>query len=49
MVERLADLFEPRLCRVYAELFSDVIARRTGLHAEHLLARYERVPADAGP
>jgi Glycosyltransferase family 9 (heptosyltransferase) len=43
VVERLADLFEPRLCRVYAELFCDVIARRTGLHATHLLARYERV------
>lgn len=44
VVERLADLFEPRLCRVYAELFSEVIARRIPeLHAEHLLARYERV------
>ncbi len=44
VVERLADLFEPRLCRVYADLFSEVIARRlSDLHAEHLLARYERV------
>jgi hypothetical protein len=43
IVERLGDLFEPRLCSVYAELFSAVIARRTGLHAEHLVARYERV------
>jgi hypothetical protein len=44
VVERLADLFEPRLCRVYAELFSEVIARRIpGLHAHHLLARYERI------
>jgi hypothetical protein len=43
VVERLADLFEPRLCRVYAELFSDLIARKTGLHAEHLMARYERI------
>jgi hypothetical protein len=44
VVERLADLFEPRLCRVYAELFSQVIARRIpGLHAEHLVARYERI------
>ena len=43
VVERLADLFEPRLCSVYAEIFCDVIARRTGLHATHLLARYERV------
>jgi len=44
VVERLADLFEPRLCGVYADLFSEVIARRIpGLHAEHLLARYRRV------
>jgi ADP-heptose:LPS heptosyltransferase len=44
VVERLGDLFEPRLCHVYAELFSEVIARRIpGLHAEHLLARYRRV------
>jgi ADP-heptose:LPS heptosyltransferase len=44
VVERLADLFEPRLCRVYAELFSEVIAQRIpGLHAEHLMARYERI------
>jgi ADP-heptose:LPS heptosyltransferase len=44
VVERLADLFEPALCSVYADLFSQVIARRTlGLHADHLAARYERV------
>jgi hypothetical protein len=44
VVERLGDLFEPRLCSVYAALFSEVIARRIPeLHAEHLLARYERV------
>jgi hypothetical protein len=44
VVERLADLFEPRLCEVYADLFSEVIARRIpDLHAEHLAARYERV------
>ena len=44
VVERLADLFEPRLCGVYADLFSEVIARRIpDLHAEHLAARYERV------
>ncbi len=44
VVERLADLFEPRLCSVYAELFSQVIARRIpGLHPEHLVARYERI------
>jgi hypothetical protein len=44
VVERLADLFEPRLCRVYAELFAEVVARRIpGLHADHLVARYERI------
>jgi hypothetical protein len=44
VVERLGDLFEPRLCSVYADLFSEVIARRIPtLHAEHLLARYERI------
>jgi ADP-heptose:LPS heptosyltransferase len=44
VVERLADLFEPRLCGVYADLFTEIIARRIpDLHAEHLLARYERV------
>jgi hypothetical protein len=44
VVERLGDLFEPRLCSVYAELFSEVIARRIpGLHAEHLGARYQRI------
>ena len=44
VAERLADLFEPRLCEVYAGLFSEAIARRIpGLHAEHLVARYERV------
>ncbi len=44
VVEKLADLFEPSLCRVYADLFSQVIARRIpGLHADHLAARYERV------
>ncbi len=43
VVERLADLFEPRLCGVYADLFAEVVARRTGLHADHLTARYERV------
>jgi hypothetical protein len=46
VVERLGDLFEPRLCGVYAELFSEVIARRIpSLHADHLLARYRRVRA----
>ena len=44
VVERLADLFEPGLCRCYAELFSQVIARRIhGLHGDHLVARYERI------
>jgi len=44
VVERLGDLFEPRLCSVYADLFAEVIARRIpSLHAEHLVARYERV------
>ncbi len=46
VVERLADLFEPRLCGVYAELFSEVIARRNpALHASHLLTHYQRVRA----
>jgi hypothetical protein len=46
VVERLGDLFEPKLCSVYAEMFSEVIARRIhGLHAAHLAARYERVRA----
>lgn len=44
VVEKLADLFEPGLCRVYAGLFSQVIARRIpGLHGDHLAARYERI------
>jgi len=43
VVERLADLFEPRLCGVYAELFAEAIARTTDLHAPHLTARYARV------
>jgi hypothetical protein len=43
VIERLADLFEPSLCGVYAELFSEVIARRIGMHAQHLTARYHRV------
>ncbi len=44
VVERLGDLFEPRLCEVYAELFAEVVPRFIpGQHAEHLLARYKRV------
>lgn len=44
VVERLGDLFEPRLCHAYADLFSEVIARRIpGLHPKHLAARYQRI------
>lgn len=44
VVERLGDLFEPRLCSVYADLFAGVIARRIPeLHAEHLVQRYHRI------
>jgi ADP-heptose:LPS heptosyltransferase len=44
VVERLADLFEPRLCDVYADLFCQVIARAMPeLTAHHLRARYDRV------
>jgi hypothetical protein len=44
VVERLGDLFEPRLCDVYADLFAEVIARRIPtLHAKHVLARYQRI------
>lgn len=41
VVERLADLFEPRLCDVYAELFSEVIARSIpSLSQRQLVERY---------
>lgn len=44
VVERMADLFEPRLCDVYADLFSQVIARTTPeLNAQDLRVRYDRV------
>lgn len=44
VVERLADLFEPRLCDVYADLFSEVIARSIPeLNAADLRARYDRI------
>jgi ADP-heptose:LPS heptosyltransferase len=45
VVERLSDLFEPRLCDVYADLFSEVIGKALpdDLHAPHLAARYRRV------
>jgi ADP-heptose:LPS heptosyltransferase len=44
VVERLADLFEPRLCDIYASMFSEVIARSIpDVRAADLVARYERV------
>ena len=45
VVEGLCDLFEPRLCHVYADLFAAVIARRVpALHnVEHMVERYDRV------
>jgi ADP-heptose:LPS heptosyltransferase len=44
VVERLADLFEPSLCDVYAELFSEIIARSIpSLNQRDLLERYQRV------
>jgi len=44
VVERLADLFEPRHCDTYADLFSEVIAgSMPDLRAADLRARYDRV------
>jgi ADP-heptose:LPS heptosyltransferase len=44
VVERLADLFEPKLVDVYAGLFCEVIARvLPEFTAEQLLARFQRV------
>ena len=44
IVERLADLFEPQLCDVYARLFSHVIARALpDYSASDLLVRYRNV------
>ncbi len=44
LVERLADLFEPALCDVYAALFSTVIERALPeLRASDLQARYRQV------
>jgi ADP-heptose:LPS heptosyltransferase len=44
LVERMADLFEPNLCEVYAHIFSNVIARVIPeLNAGELAARYARV------
>ena len=44
VVERLADLFEPRLCDTYAAMFSKLIADAIPeLHEQDLVARYQRV------
>jgi ADP-heptose:LPS heptosyltransferase len=44
VVEKLADLFEPRLCNVYARLFAGVVERvLPEWKASDLVARYERV------
>lgn len=44
VIERLADLFEPKLCDVYARLFSLVIARALPeFQAVGLIHRYRRV------
>jgi len=44
VVERLADLFEPALCDVYARLFSHVIARALPEYDfDELLLRYRRI------
>jgi ADP-heptose:LPS heptosyltransferase len=44
VVERLADLFEPRLSETYAQLFSEVIAHAIPeLDPASLVARYRRV------
>jgi len=44
LVENLADRFEPRLCSVYVELFSEVIAlAQPGTDAAELRTRYERI------
>ncbi len=44
VVERLADLFDPRHCDTYADLFSEVIAGSLpDLNAADLRARYDRV------
>ena len=46
LVEGLADLFEPRFCSVYAEVFSEAIAYVSPDHkAAGLVARYRRVRA----
>ena len=44
IVERLADLFEPALCEVYARLFARVIARSIpDYDADELALRYRRI------
>lgn len=45
VVERLADLFEPRLCDTYAALFSRIIAKAfpDEVRADELVARYRDV------
>ncbi len=44
VIERLGDLFEPRLCDVYARLFSHVIARAIpDFQLDELLLRYRRI------
>jgi hypothetical protein len=44
VVERLGDLFEARLCDVYAELFSAIIARVIpSLNQQQLVDRYQRI------
>ncbi len=44
VVERLGDLFEPRLCDTYARLFARVLElTNPGLLASDLVARYERI------
>jgi hypothetical protein len=44
IVERLGDLFEPRLCDTYVRLFSDVIGYvRPELKPKELIGRYSRI------
>lgn len=45
VVETLSDLFDPRLCEVYADLMSEIIGKTMPdeLHSPHLAARYRRV------
>ena len=46
VVERLGDLFEPRLCDVYARMFSEVCERAIPcVRAADLVERYRRVRA----